>query len=195
MDPDERRVLEAEIRTRAESGDLDGAVTVAIRGYGPELFSFLDALARDYDHASDVFGTLCERLWKHLPDFRWESSFRVWAYTIARNEFLRSTRVTAAKRRVPISEVRSIQEAADRVRSETAIHLKTEVKDAYARLREQLDPEDHMLLGLRVDRKMAWADIARVLGSEPGSVARDAASLRKRFERLKKRLRELAAAG
>jgi hypothetical protein len=42
---------------------------------------------------------------------------------------------------------------------------------------------------------MAWGDIARVLGSEGDAVEKDAAALRKRFERLKKKLRELAASG
>ena len=48
-----------------------------------------------------------------------------------------------------------------------------------------------MLLGLRLDRQMAWTEIARILGSEEDSLAREAAALRKRFERLKIRLREL----
>jgi RNA polymerase sigma-70 factor (ECF subfamily) len=193
---EERRALEEELRGLAASGDHAATMTAAIQGYGAELYSFLAALARDHDLASDVFGAVCERLWKALPRFRWESSFRVWAYTIARNEFLRSTRTTSRERRqVPISQIQSIQAAVDHVRTVTAAHLRTEVKDAYARLRAELDPDDHMLLGLRVDRKMAWGDIARVLGSEGDAVERDAAALRKRFERLKKKLRELAASG
>jgi len=196
MDSDGRRALELEIRKRVDAGDLGGAMTAAIQGYGPELFSFLGALTRDHDHASDVFGALCERLWKHLPGFRWESTFRVWAYTIARNEFLRATRTTARQRKqVPISQIQSVQEAVEHVRSRTAPHLRTEVKDTFARLRASLEPDDHMLIGLRVDRKMAWNDIARVLGSDPAAVDRDAAALRKRFERLKKRLRDAARDG
>ena len=58
------------------------------------------------------------------------------------------------------------------------------VDDRIARIREQLSPEDHMLLGLRLDRQLAWSEIAQVLGY-------DAATLRKRFERLKVKLRAL----
>ena len=193
VDSEARRALEVELKRRADAGDLAGVMTAAIHGYGPELYSFLAALARDPDHASDVFGATCERLWRHLPAFRWESSFRVWAYTVARNEFLRATReVARARRQVPVSEIQSIQQAVEHVRSVTAAHLRSEVKDAFARIREGLDPDDHMLLGLRVDRKMAWNDIARVLGASDAEVTREAAALRKRYERLKKRLRELA---
>ena len=181
------------MRRLVDAGDLTGAMTVGVKGYGPELYGFLAGLTRDHDRASDLFGQLCEQLWKNLPGFRWESTFRVWAYAVARNEFLRSLRSSARQQKhVPLSDVPSVLAVVEHVRTSTAMHLRTEVKDAYAKLRESLDPEDHMLLGLRVDRRMVWNDIARVLGSADDAVERDAAALRKRFERLKKKLRELA---
>lgn len=185
--------LEGSIRARFDAGDLDGAMVAAIEGYGAELFGFLVGLTRDHDRASDLFGALCERLWRGLPAFRWESSFRVWAYTIARNEFTRSLRHSARERKqVPLSRASQMSVMIERARATTPAYKKTDVKDAFARLREQLDPEDHMLLGLRLDKRMAWNEIAQVMGSgDPARLARDAAALRKRFERLKNRLREL----
>jgi RNA polymerase sigma-70 factor (ECF subfamily) len=197
MDADTRAALEADLRKRFDAGDLDGAMTAAVTGYGGELYGFLVGLTRDGDRASDVFAATCERLWRALPAFRWESSFRVWAYTVARNEFLRAARAGGArdKRQVALSEVASVQAAIDRVRTETPVYQQTAVKDELARVREQLDPEDHMLLGLRLDRKLPWNDVARILGDgDPAHLARDAAALRKRFERLKERLRELVRA-
>ncbi|MFO0762579.1 MAG: sigma-70 family RNA polymerase sigma factor [Byssovorax sp.] len=193
MTPEERAALEAEIRGHFDRGDLDAAMTAAITGYGDELFGFLVGLSGSADRASDVWSALCERLWIGLPGFRWESSFRVWAYTAARHEHLRAGRRASsrARREVPLSAAPSVQEAIDQVRSRTASYLRTDVKDAFARVREELEPDDHVVLGLRLDRGMAWSDIARVLGSEPANVARDAAALRKRFERLKQRLRAL----
>jgi len=188
-----REELEAELKRRFDLGDLDGTIAAAITGYGDELVGFLTGLAHDPTRADDVFGATCERMWKGLPKFRWDSTFRVWAYAIARNEFLRSTRDTArAKREVPVSQVQSIQQAIDHIRSTTPIHQRTDVKDRYAKVREQLEPEDHMLLGLRIDRQMAWNDIATILGAEDAAaIRRESAALRKRFERLKVRLREL----
>lgn len=185
--------LEAELRRRFEAGDLDGTMSAALEGYGGELYGFLVGLARDPARADDVFGATCERLWRALPRFRWDSSFRVWAYTVARNEFLRSTReTTRAKRHVAVSQIASIQEAIDRARSTTPIYQRTDVKDRFAKAREQLEPDDHMLLGLRLDRQMAWLDIAKILGSgDEAALTREAAALRKRFERLKLKLREL----
>jgi RNA polymerase sigma-70 factor (ECF subfamily) len=183
---------EAAVRAKFDAGDLDGAIAAALAGYADELFGFLIGLARDRTQAEDAFSAACERMWRGLPKFRWDSTFRVWAYRIARNEFLRTTReVARARKSIPISQVASVQQAIDRLRSATPVHEQTAVKDRFAQLRAELDPEDHMLLGLRIDRKMPWIDIAKVLANrDDDPSAREVAALRKRFERLKARLRE-----
>ncbi|MEO6774421.1 MAG: sigma-70 family RNA polymerase sigma factor [Kofleriaceae bacterium] len=185
--------VELEIRARCEARDYDGALARALELYGNELFGFLNGLARDRPQAEDAFSAACERIWKGLAKFRWESTLRVWTYRIARNEFLRTARTTARNRNaVPLSQVSSIQEAVARIRSTTPVYERTEVKRKLAELRIELAPDDHMLLGLRIDRKLAWVDIAKVLApSEDEPTARELAALRKRFERLKTRLREV----
>lgn len=187
---------EAEIRARCERGDLDGAVTVALETYASELFGFLWGLARDRAHAEDVFSVTCERLWRGLAAFRWESSFRVWAYRVARNEFLRATRETQiARKSIPLSEVSAAQTILARVRSTTPFLDRSEVHDRYAAIRAQLDEEDLMLLGLRIENQLAWAEIAKVMAqTEEPANAKELAALRKRFERLKAKLRDLARA-
>ena len=133
-----RAQLEADLKRRFDAGDLDGAMASAVEGYGAELFGFLVGLTRDPVAADDVFSATCERMWRGLPKFRWDSTLRVWAYTIARNEFLRSTRTTARqKREIPVSHIASIQQAINHIRSTTPVHERTAVKDRFAKLREQ----------------------------------------------------------
>src|SRR5262249_48514473 len=84
----------------------------------------------------------------------------------------------------------------DLVRTETAPYLRTEVKDKLAEIRASLPPEDELLLVLRVDKRLEWKDIARVLrgGDVPADdtvLARESQRLRKRFQHLKDRLMEL----
>jgi RNA polymerase sigma-70 factor (ECF subfamily) len=183
---------DAEIRTRWDAGNFDGALALALELYAGELFGFINGLARDRTQAEDAFSAACERMWKGLPKFRWESPFRVWAYRIARNEFLRVAKSRARSKTVPLSDVPSIQAAVARARSATPVYERTETKRKLAELRLQLDPEDHMLLGLRIDRKLTWVDIAKVLAqTDAEPTARELAALRKKFERLKTRLREV----
>jgi RNA polymerase sigma-70 factor (ECF subfamily) len=82
------------------------------------------------------------------------------------------------------------------VRETTLVHLRTDVKDRVRALRARLAPDDQTLLVLRVDKDLGWRDIALVeLGDDAPTAVLDrvAATLRKRFERVKQRLRELVA--
>src|SRR5438552_14485913 len=84
--------LEQELRRLTSRGDHAGAATLAIRDYGAEIFGFLLAFHRDHDHAAEVFAQFSERLWRDLPGFRGESSFRTWAYALARHASLNDRR-------------------------------------------------------------------------------------------------------
>jgi len=192
---------------RAACGNPEAAVTLAIRGYGPELLGYLNAMLRDASEADDVFATVCEhvwtaaaddvfsgvcvKLWRGLPAFAWESSFRTWAYTVTRNacvSFLRGVRKSPSS---PGNA--SLDAIMAEVRSKTATFLRTDTKDRLAEVRDALEPDDQTLLILRIDRKLPWRDIARVFEPEPATAAaldRRAAALRKRLERLKVELRE-----
>jgi len=76
------------------------------------------------------------------------------------------------------------------VRSTTALHLKSEAKDAIARLREQLSPVEQSLLVLRVDRGLSWAEVSEVMSTPEDPL--DSRAAAKRFQRVKDKLRTLA---
>ncbi len=185
-----REAREAAIRSSCEAGDHATAATEAIQYYGIELLAFLRAIANDNDLAAEAFAELGEDLWKGLPKFRWESSLRSWLYTLARNALnqLRRDPRRRLSRNMPLS---AAPEVAAVVRTVTRDIQRTEVKDGFRVLREQLDPEEHELLLLRLDRQLAWKDIARIMGGDEDVDSR-AATLRKRFERAKERLKKLA---
>ncbi|HVK73929.1 MAG TPA: hypothetical protein VM734_11450 [Kofleriaceae bacterium] len=193
---DARAVREREIRDLARAGDLQGAATAALEQYGAEIFGFLHALARDDDLAAEAFSGFSEDLWKGLPGFRWDASLRTWSYALARNALHRLRRDPRRRPRhnVPLSAASKAEQLAEQLRTQTLPFLKTEVKDEVRRLREALDPDDHALLVLRIDRKLSWRDIARAMpGDDTTDLDRRAATLRKRFERAKTMLRELAS--
>jgi RNA polymerase sigma-70 factor, ECF subfamily len=185
MDRAKQAKLEAELRTLFDAGELGEVATRAIKAYGPEVYSFIGAMLRRPPDAADAFARMCEKLWRNLPAFRWDCSMRTWVYMLARyvladvaGEEGRRPRHTRISR-----EARSL---AATVRSSTPPYRKSEVKDKFAKLRERLEPDDQTLLILRVDRDLSWADVARVMDGA------SEAALRKRFERLKERLKELA---
>lgn len=134
-----------------------------------------------------------------MPAFAWDSSLRTWLYAIARN-IMRTNRRNAARRerRGPRAGESALDEVALAVRTETLAFLRTEKRTRLQALRDELPEEDRILLVLRVDRKLAWDDLARVLADaapvtlDGPALTRETARLRKRFQLVKERLRDRA---
>lgn len=166
--------------------------TQVVTRYGPEVLGFLHTLARDDADASDAFAQACEDLWKSLPSLELRASHRTWFYKLARHAYFRLRRSPAVRRREGLS---AVSEVADHARTETAPHLRSEVKDGVAAIRAELSEEDRALLVLRVDRGMAWSEIAQVVFGEAEGVEMDrvTARLRKRFQLIKEVIRERAS--
>jgi RNA polymerase sigma-70 factor (ECF subfamily) len=153
-------------------------------------------MTRSETDAGDAFSIFAEDLWKGLPKFRWECMFRTWAYGLARHAVARIKRDPHRRRARPLDDAH-VEALVAELRSRTATFLRTETKDKIARLRAALEPDDQSLLILRINRGLAWRDIARVLAppDDPDAdLDKLAASLRKRFERLKTELKARAAA-
>jgi RNA polymerase sigma-70 factor, ECF subfamily len=188
--------IEAATRAKCQARDFDGALKLALAGYGEEVFSFVIARMRDEDAAGDVFSQACEDLMRALPTFEWRCSLRTWFYRIARSAASRYQRspMNRPERRVALSHV---SELVDNVRSRTVAHLRSEVKDQMRALREQLDADEQQLLFLRIDRDLSWNEIAEIVGEDGDDAAamqRTSARLRQQFQKLKDRLRQLAIA-
>lgn len=187
----ERAAIEADIAEHLVAGRHDAVVTSILRHYGGELYSYLVSIVRDVGVADDAFSQLTEDLWRAVASFRRESSCRTWCYRIAWHAAMRALQDPYRRRAVP-GHTGQWSELVAEIRSTTAMHLRSEVKDGIARLREQLAPDEQTLLILRLDRQLSWKEVAQVM-SDAGDPASEA-SLRKRFERVKDKLRELAIA-
>jgi RNA polymerase sigma-70 factor, ECF subfamily len=186
--------LEEDIQALRAKGQWHQAATMAIEGYGPQLFGFLVALLRDEEAASEVFSQTCEDLWAGFRRFEGRSSMRTWIYALARHAASRYRRSPHRRQRVHLS-VSALGDLAERVRTATLVHLKTDVKDRFAVIRDSLEEDDRALLVLRVDRGMSYSEIARVLSPSETSdekLTRGAARLRKRLQAVKAEIRRRA---
>jgi eukaryotic-like serine/threonine-protein kinase len=190
---------ESTIRERAAAGDVASAAGATIGQFGGEILRYLYAVLRDEDLANEAFSAFCERLLIALPRFQWRCSARTWAYTLARRSAADAVRAERRRRRwlEPLTESR-VEVAVQQVRSATWPLLRTERRSALLQLSDDLPPDDRMLLILRVDRGLAWQDVARVFlqdeAANDGVVRREAARLRKRFQLIRERLQDRARA-
>lgn len=180
------------------AGATVAATAATIRAYGPEILGFLVAHHHSGEDGDEVFSIWSERVFRGLPGFRWASSLRTWAYTLARNasiNFVRNKQARARHERPAHSE--EIGAVAQQVRTETAPFRRTEARDKFAAIRDALPPEDRMLLVLRVDKRLEWKELARVMLGEDGdgevsdaALSKESQRLRKRFQLLKEKLVE-----
>jgi DNA-directed RNA polymerase specialized sigma24 family protein len=196
---DERTEIENAIRAALEAQDYQRAATRALEAYGHEILTFLFARLRAVTDGQEAFSMFVEDYWKSLPSFAGRCSMRVWMYTLARNAGIRHSGAAHRRRELDLTPALrdSLSALIDRVRSETQVHLRTNVKDKLRTFREQLDPDEQLLLTLHVDRALPFRDVALIMRTdgerlEPQALEREAVRLRKRFERIKAALREHA---
>jgi RNA polymerase sigma-70 factor (ECF subfamily) len=195
----EHEELEKDIRRRAEARNFAGATTAALEGYGPEIMGFLHAMHSREEAAADVFSIFAESVWRGLPGFNWECSFRTWAYAIARRSSLHYRRDEGRRERKlsPLEESSAISAIVMQVRTATLSYLRTERRSRLTELRDALPPDDRALLILRVDRNLAWNDIARAMHEDEAAplsgehLKRESTRLRKRFQTIKEKLLEI----
>ncbi len=172
-----------------EAGDLAAAAEAVLRDYGPQILGYLTSVLRNESDAADVFSQFTEDLWRGLPGFRRECPLRVWAYRVAWHAAARHLRdpYRARGRRLETTELSRV---ADEVRSSVMLGRAEARRRGIDRLREKLAPDEQTLLVLRLDRGLSWREVATVLAEDGAAV--DEAALRKRFERLKAKLAQLA---
>ena len=189
------RDVEAELATLIVQRAMERVATRALEEYGDEVYGFLVNRLGSEHEAAEVYAQVGEDLWKGLPTFSCKCSIRTWLYVLARHAASRFRRSPWAHRGRRTGDS-ALDEAIARPRSGTAPWLRTEVKDRFAALREALDEDDRTLLVLRVDRAMAWHDIALVMldDDEPDDqlIKRETNRLMKRFQLLKDELRAKA---
>jgi RNA polymerase sigma-70 factor (ECF subfamily) len=185
----ERMTVDARVAALLAQRDYRSATEEVMREHGPAIRGLLLTLFRsNRDAAEDAFSLFAENLCRHLPEFRGESSVRTWAYCVGRNAALTVTREGWRRlgRRLDTVEAERL---AEEVRTRSAVRLERQ-SGALAALRDALDLDEQTLLTLRLDERLPWDEIALILSS--GGAPLDAATARKRFERLKAKLSELA---
>src|ERR1043165_1384505 len=145
-----------------QARDPQHTVEEVRQDYGAEIFGWMLATLSSDTDAADAFSLFSEDLWKSLARHQGRCSMRTWCYMLARCAVSRVLEARAGGRTVALSDA-PISGVAPQVREATLSYLRTDVKRRVRSLREQLDPDDQMLLVLRVDKDLGWRDIAIVL--------------------------------
>jgi RNA polymerase sigma-70 factor (ECF subfamily) len=173
--------LEARVRSLVEKGEYDAAATLVIEVFRPDVLAYLHTRL-DEDEANDALSLWSEAVWKDLRAFRWQSSLRAWAIGVARHSASRIVRKPHRHREQHLSSSAASWIAAS---IGTSLAISAERHQKLALLRATLDEDEQELLTLRIDRSLEWEEVAYI-------VETNSAAVRKRMERLTKKLAQLA---
>ena len=182
------RSFDADVRVLVDAGRPRDAANLLVARLSSELRPFLHRLLGDVALADEAHSATCERLWRGLANFRWESSLRSWTYIIARREASR------CRARYARSDWHTTLSAAEAVAIQaTSRSLSTTQQDIVESLRLSLSPEDRDLLVLRIERGLSWKEIAAAFleddETDAGVLDREAARLRQRFRSIRTNLK------
>lgn len=193
--PDTPEINERVAKLLAD-GDTSEACELIIQTHGQAIFGMLIGVLHDEDRAQDVFQHFSIELWKSLDRFQGRSSVYTWSYVIARRAI---SAHLDKDRRTPEVQLRTAQEkaiVARWTRTITDEWHKTETKFRFRELCEGLPEEDRMLVMLRIGEKMPWNQIVEIVAEDDidtDEAKRESARLRKKFERVKDKLRDAMA--
>ncbi len=192
MEPDKQ------IQSLQQDGNLQRALFIIFNQYGSELYGFIINCIGDIDAADEIYSDMSEDVCRGLLNFQWRSSLRTWLYALTRNSLYRyKLNLMHRKNRfVPLSRAPISDLICPNNRTSTADYQKTHNKLHARQIRKKLPLDDQMLLILKIDRNLSWQEIVQIMldksSSEviPGKYFEQ--RLRKRFQRIKHKFRQLA---
>ena len=84
MSPDQDTVTDAELLARFNEGDAK-AFEILLGRYQRPIYNFIFRSVRHKDHAEELLQEVFLRVIQRSKDFKGQSKFSTWLYTIARN--------------------------------------------------------------------------------------------------------------
>ncbi|MCB9633168.1 MAG: RNA polymerase sigma factor [Sandaracinus sp.] len=189
------KTLDDEIRALLEAGEHERAAVLVLETHGPGIYRMFLGVFHDEAVAQDLYQRFSIEVWKSIGSFAGRSAVYTWAYVIARRTVTWHLRRPARKREQALATPHEHLLLVEHLsRSMTPAWRRTETKHRFQELCAGLPNDERMLVMLRIGERMDWKQIARVLDEEGAladdeALAREAARLRKRFERVKDKLR------
>ena len=143
------------------AGD-EAAFSRLLRLYEQPLFRLIHAVVRDADEAKDVMQQTFVKAFRALPGLHKPNAFRPWLFRIGLNQARNSLKNRQRRKEEPLDK---LPDAADRqATAEEQLGLKQDWLAARKAI-DRLPPRQQAVFLLHVDAGLAFADVARTVGS------------------------------
>lgn len=170
----------------AREGDRQ-AFKVLYERYRDRVYNLIFYSIGDEVRAEDVLQIVFVKIYRGLPNFRFEASLSTWIYRIAVNECLNQQRARGAHH-VPFEALLGSDEEFDEGASADRQHAESERRAIVHRAVMELSPKLRAVVALKYLDGLSYEEIASVLECSPGTVA---SRLNRALGQLEARLRPL----
>ncbi|MBN1401148.1 MAG: sigma-70 family RNA polymerase sigma factor [Anaerolineae bacterium] len=158
----------AEAVERARLGDQT-AFARLVDATQSHVFGMALSVMGDWQRAEDATQEIYLRVWRALPSFRGESSFRTWLYRISLNTCLNQRRALRGQLRIVDDDV-ALDRLSDREGDPASVVVERE-RDAILWARVGSLPEKYRLvIVLFYQQQLSYAEIANLLSLPLGTV-------------------------
>lgn len=170
----------------AQQGDRD-AFKALYERYRDRVYNVIFYSMGDESRAEDVLQIVFVKIYRGLPNFRFEASLATWIYRIALNECLNQQRRRGAQH-IPFEALLGSDEELDSGATADQQHAEGERREIVHRAVMELSPKLRAVVALKYLDGLSYEEIASVLECSPGTVA---SRLNRALSELEARLRPL----
>lgn len=172
---------ERELIRRARAGD-ETAFAQLVAQHAPALYSLASVRLLDSALAAEVVQDVFVRLFHSIGEFRGDAALRTWLTRVTLNRCVDAQRRRARARRfVPFDAV--AQRVPDMTENQEASRLRAERHEGVRRALLRLPEPLRVLISMRYDAGLSYAEIARVLEMPLGTVGTRLVQALKRLRR------------
>ena len=169
-----------------QQGDSD-AFKALYERYRDRVYNIIFYSIGDELRAEDVLQIVFVKIYRGLPNFRFEASLATWIHRIAVNECLNQQRGRGAQH-IPFEALLGSDEELDTGAAPDLQHAEGERREIVHRAVMELTPKLRAVVALKYLEGLSYEEIASVLECSPGTVA---SRLNRALSELEARLRPL----
>lgn len=169
-----------------QQGDRDAFKTLYKR-YRDRVYNIIFYSMGDELRAEDVLQVVFVKIYRGLPNFRFEASLATWIYRITLNECLNQQRVRGAQH-IPFEALLGSDDELDTGAAADLQHAEGERREIVHRAVMELSPKLRAVVALKYLEGLSYDEIASVLECSQGTVA---SRLNRALGQLEARLRPL----
>jgi|SRR5215216_554875 len=177
---------ERELIMHAQRGDRAAFKAIYDR-YRDRIYNLIFYSIGDELSSEDVLQIVFIKIYRGLPNFRFEASFATWIYRITLNECLNQQQRRGAQY-VPFESLFGSAEEFDTSAPPDLQHADKERREIIHQAMMELSPKLRAVVALKYLEGLSYEEIAEALECAPGTVA---SRLNRALEQLETRLRPL----